>query len=62
MQRQQDLHTSWYPACRACIHACLQHLDLHSHSPHASPHPQLFDGKDGRPKYPKRWIMLPPFF
>ena len=23
---------------------------------------KLFDGKDGRPKYPKRWIMLPPFF
>jgi very-long-chain enoyl-CoA reductase len=21
---------------------------------------KLFDGKDGRPKYPKRWIMLPP--
>lgn len=21
-----------------------------------------FDGKDGREKYPKRWIMLPPFF
>ena len=23
---------------------------------------QIFDGKDGRPKYPKRWIMLPPIF
>ena len=23
---------------------------------------QIFDGKDGRAKYPKRWIMLPPFF
>ena len=23
---------------------------------------QTFDGKDGREKYPKRWIMLPPFF
>jgi len=23
---------------------------------------QLFDGKDGREKYPKRWIMLPPFY
>lgn len=23
---------------------------------------KLFDGKDGRPKYPRRWIMLPPFF
>ena len=23
---------------------------------------QIFDGKDGREKYPKRWIMLPPFF
>ena len=23
---------------------------------------KLFDGKDGRPKYPHRWIMLPPFF
>jgi hypothetical protein len=21
---------------------------------------QLFDGKDGRPKYPKRWVMFPP--
>jgi very-long-chain enoyl-CoA reductase len=21
-----------------------------------------FDGKDGRPKYPRRWVMLPPFF
>jgi hypothetical protein len=25
-------------------------------------HAQIFDGKDGRPRYPKRWIMLPPFF
>eukprot|EP00244_Chara_vulgaris_P005925 TRINITY_DN2272_c0_g1_i2.p1 TRINITY_DN2272_c0_g1~~TRINITY_DN2272_c0_g1_i2.p1 ORF type:complete len:309 (-),score=52.90 TRINITY_DN2272_c0_g1_i2:118-1044(-) len=23
---------------------------------------KLFDGKDGRPKYPRRWVMLPPFF
>ncbi|PKU83135.1 very-long-chain enoyl-CoA reductase-like [Dendrobium catenatum] len=23
---------------------------------------KLFDGKDGRPKYPKRWVFLPPFF
>lgn len=23
---------------------------------------KLFDGKEGRPKYPKRWIMIPPFF
>lgn len=23
---------------------------------------QIFDGKDGREKYPRRWIMLPPFF
>ena len=23
---------------------------------------QAFDGKEGRPKYPQRWIMLPPFF
>ncbi|KAK9906396.1 hypothetical protein WJX75_001204 [Coccomyxa subellipsoidea] len=23
---------------------------------------KIFDGKDGRAKYPKRWIMLPPFF
>lgn len=23
---------------------------------------KLFDGKEGRPKYPRRWIMLPPFF
>lgn len=23
---------------------------------------KLFDGKDGRAKYPRRWIMLPPFF
>jgi hypothetical protein len=22
---------------------------------------QLFDGKDGRPKYPRRWVILPPF-
>jgi hypothetical protein len=21
---------------------------------------QLFDGKDGREKYPKRWVMFPP--
>eukprot|EP00879_Flechtneria_rotunda_P002083 GHRR01002263.1.p1 GENE.GHRR01002263.1~~GHRR01002263.1.p1 ORF type:complete len:190 (+),score=52.47 GHRR01002263.1:1202-1771(+) len=21
---------------------------------------KLFDGKDGRPKYPKRWVMFPP--
>lgn len=23
---------------------------------------KLFDGKEGRPKYPRRWVMLPPFF
>ncbi|GJP29208.1 hypothetical protein CLOM_g19149 [Closterium sp. NIES-68] len=23
---------------------------------------KLFDGKEGRPKYPRRWIMLPPIF
>jgi len=23
---------------------------------------KTFDGKDGREKYPRRWIMLPPFF
>lgn len=23
---------------------------------------KIFDGKDGREKYPRRWIMLPPFF
>ncbi|KAK9842611.1 hypothetical protein WJX74_002505 [Apatococcus lobatus] len=23
---------------------------------------KMFDGQDGRPKYPRRWIMLPPFF
>lgn len=23
---------------------------------------KLFDGKEGREKYPRRWIMLPPFF
>ncbi|XP_020580738.1 very-long-chain enoyl-CoA reductase-like [Phalaenopsis equestris] len=23
---------------------------------------KLFDGKDGRPKYPKRWVFLPPFY
>lgn len=22
---------------------------------------QIFDGKDGRPKYPRRWVILPPF-
>lgn len=22
---------------------------------------QLFDGKEGRPKYPRRWVILPPF-
>lgn len=22
---------------------------------------RLFDGKDGRPKYPQRWVILPPF-
>lgn len=22
---------------------------------------KIFDGKDGRPKYPRRWIILPPF-
>jgi len=21
----------------------------------------IFDGKDGREKYPRRWIVLPPF-
>lgn len=23
---------------------------------------QTFDGKEGREKYPRRWVMLPPFF
>mmetsp|Transcript_25782 Transcript_25782/g.56172 ORF Transcript_25782/g.56172 Transcript_25782/m.56172 type:complete len:308 (+) Transcript_25782:189-1112(+) len=23
---------------------------------------KIFDGKDGREKYPRRWVMLPPFF
>ncbi|KAJ3682722.1 hypothetical protein LUZ60_012949 [Juncus effusus] len=23
---------------------------------------KIFDGKDGRPKYPRRWVILPPFF
>lgn len=23
---------------------------------------KIFDGQEGRPKYPRRWIMLPPFF
>lgn len=23
---------------------------------------KTFDGREGRPKYPRRWIMLPPFF
>lgn len=23
---------------------------------------KIFDGKDGKPKYPRRWIMLPPLF
>ncbi|XP_038877634.1 very-long-chain enoyl-CoA reductase-like [Benincasa hispida] len=23
---------------------------------------KLFDGKEGRPKYPRRWVILPPFF
>ncbi|CAB4270781.1 unnamed protein product [Prunus armeniaca] len=22
---------------------------------------KIFDGKDGRPKYPRRWVILPPF-
>ncbi|KGN54247.1 hypothetical protein Csa_017878 [Cucumis sativus] len=22
----------------------------------------LLDGKEGRPKYPRRWVILPPFF
>eukprot|EP00983_Pelagomonas_calceolata_P000058 1568-Pelagomonas_calceolata.AAC.4 len=22
----------------------------------------MFDGKEGRPKYPRRWIMIPPLF
>uniref|UniRef100_A0A5K1DU49 Uncharacterized protein n=1 Tax=Nymphaea colorata TaxID=210225 RepID=A0A5K1DU49_9MAGN len=21
----------------------------------------MFDGKDGKPKYPRRWVILPPF-
>ena len=21
---------------------------------------QLFDGKEGRPKYPRRWVIFPP--
>lgn len=23
---------------------------------------KLFDGQDGRPRYPRRWVMLPPIF
>lgn len=23
---------------------------------------KIFNGKDGMPKYPKRWVMLPPVF
>lgn len=23
---------------------------------------KVFDGKDGRERYPRRWILLPPFF
>lgn len=23
---------------------------------------RVFDGKDGREKYPRRWILLPPFY
>jgi len=23
---------------------------------------KIFDGKDGRERYPRRWIMLPPVF
>ncbi|XP_072980894.1 very-long-chain enoyl-CoA reductase-like isoform X2 [Typha angustifolia] len=23
---------------------------------------KLFDGREGRPKYPRRWVILPPFF
>lgn len=23
---------------------------------------KVFDGKDGREKYPRRWILMPPFF
>lgn len=22
---------------------------------------QIFDGKEGRPRYPRRWVILPPF-
>ncbi|MCI11519.1 trans-23-enoyl-CoA reductase [Trifolium medium] len=21
----------------------------------------MFDGKEGRPRYPRRWVILPPF-
>ena len=23
---------------------------------------QIYDGKDGKEKYPRRWVMLPPFY
>ena len=25
-------------------------------------HTQIFNGQDGKEKYPRRWIMLPPAF
>lgn len=35
-----------------------------AHPPASPPGPSLqtFDGREGREKYPRRWIMLPPFF
>jgi hypothetical protein len=35
---------------------------LLAHVPNTAMHLQTFDGREGREKYPRRWIMLPHFF
>jgi hypothetical protein len=54
-------------ACRAVDHrdwCALYHTASASYAccccSCVAPAPQLFDGKEGREKYPKRWVMFPP--
>lgn len=51
--RQLTIHTPLRAA------QTLADAALHPTSP---PPLQTFDGRDGREKYPRRWIMLPPVF
>lgn len=66
----------WLAGCKAVRQQCICRVEgrslllllaspawLTSCCPAAPPPlPQTFDGLEGREKYPRRWIMLPPFF